>query len=124
MSRSSIPEPDWSAAALSPHDLAISSGDHGNVGVGGLATAGGIGWLVRTYGLTIGDAAAVAALVDVHRSIANRGGTPLPVPLRHRRCTVGGDGPPLADLAWLTGKAGPSGYPGLPGESGRPRPKA
>ncbi|MFF1752482.1 FAD-binding oxidoreductase [Nocardia sp. NPDC058244] len=45
----------WSqvASALSPHDLVISSGDHGNVGVGGLATAGGIGWLVRTYGLTI-----------------------------------------------------------------------
>ena len=41
------------AAALAPHRLAISSGDHGNVGVGGLATAGGIGWLVRQYGLTI-----------------------------------------------------------------------
>ncbi|GEM31505.1 FAD-binding protein [Nocardia neocaledoniensis NBRC 108232] len=45
----------WSqvASALSPHELVISSGDHGNVGVGGLATAGGIGWLVRSYGLTI-----------------------------------------------------------------------
>lgn len=41
------------AAELSPHNLAISSGDHGNVGVGGLATAGGMGWLVRAYGLTI-----------------------------------------------------------------------
>lgn len=41
------------ASALAPHDLAISSGDHGNVGVGGLATAGGLGWLVRSYGLTI-----------------------------------------------------------------------
>jgi FAD/FMN-containing dehydrogenase len=38
---------------LTPHELAISSGDHGNVGVGGLATAGGLGWLVRSYGLTI-----------------------------------------------------------------------
>lgn len=41
------------ATSLSPYQLAISSGDHGNVGVGGLATAGGLGWLVRTYGLTV-----------------------------------------------------------------------
>jgi FAD/FMN-containing dehydrogenase len=41
------------AARLAPHGLAISSGDHGGVGVGGLATAGGIGWLAREHGLTI-----------------------------------------------------------------------
>jgi hypothetical protein len=41
------------AAVLEPRGMAISSGDHGNVGVGGLATAGGVGWLARTYGLTI-----------------------------------------------------------------------
>jgi hypothetical protein len=41
------------ASALARHDLAISAGDHGGVGVGGLATAGGIGWMVREYGLTI-----------------------------------------------------------------------
>jgi FAD/FMN-containing dehydrogenase len=41
------------ARALAPHGLAISSGDSGDVGVGGLATAGGIGLLVRRFGLTI-----------------------------------------------------------------------
>jgi alkanesulfonate monooxygenase SsuD/methylene tetrahydromethanopterin reductase-like flavin-dependent oxidoreductase (luciferase family) len=41
------------AAALEPHGWAISSGDYGGVGVGGLATAGGIGWLSRNRGLTI-----------------------------------------------------------------------
>jgi FAD binding domain len=35
------------------HGLAISSGDYGDVGVGGLATAGGIGFLGRKHGLTI-----------------------------------------------------------------------
>ncbi|KAE8765770.1 LLM class flavin-dependent oxidoreductase [Georgenia thermotolerans] len=41
------------AAALRPHGWAISSGDYGGVGVGGLATAGGIGFLGREHGLTI-----------------------------------------------------------------------
>ncbi|WP_405970471.1 FAD-dependent oxidoreductase [Streptomyces sp. NBC_00988] len=41
------------ARALGRSALAISSGDHGNVGVGGLATAGGVGWFARLYGLTI-----------------------------------------------------------------------
>jgi FAD/FMN-containing dehydrogenase len=41
------------ARALAPHGLGMSSGDYGDVGVGGLATAGGIGFLARKHGLTI-----------------------------------------------------------------------
>jgi FAD/FMN-containing dehydrogenase len=41
------------AQTLAPLGLAISSGDYGGVGVGGLATTGGIGLLGRAYGLTI-----------------------------------------------------------------------
>jgi alkanesulfonate monooxygenase SsuD/methylene tetrahydromethanopterin reductase-like flavin-dependent oxidoreductase (luciferase family)/FAD/FMN-containing dehydrogenase len=41
------------ASALTPHGLAITSGDYGGVGVGGLATTGGIGWLAREHGLTV-----------------------------------------------------------------------
>jgi alkanesulfonate monooxygenase SsuD/methylene tetrahydromethanopterin reductase-like flavin-dependent oxidoreductase (luciferase family)/FAD/FMN-containing dehydrogenase len=41
------------AEVLTPRGWAISSGDYGGVGVGGLATAGGVGFLGRTFGLTI-----------------------------------------------------------------------
>jgi FAD binding domain/Berberine and berberine like len=41
------------AKALAAHSLAISSGDTNQVGVGGLTLGGGIGWMVRTHGLTI-----------------------------------------------------------------------
>jgi FAD/FMN-containing dehydrogenase len=41
------------AATLAPYGWALSSGDYGGVGVGGLATSGGLGWLAREHGLTI-----------------------------------------------------------------------
>ncbi|HWU57920.1 MAG TPA: LLM class flavin-dependent oxidoreductase, partial [Microbacteriaceae bacterium] len=41
------------ASALAPHGWALTSGDYGGVGVGGLATAGGVGWFAREHGLTI-----------------------------------------------------------------------
>ncbi len=41
------------AAVLAPRGLAISSGDTRDVGVGGLALGGGIGWFVRQQGLTV-----------------------------------------------------------------------
>jgi len=49
------PGATWGAVAeaLSPRGWAISSGDYGGVGVGGLATAGGVGLLGRLQGLTI-----------------------------------------------------------------------
>jgi hypothetical protein len=56
------------AAALQPHGWALSSGDYGGVGVGGLATAGGIGWLVREHGLTI-DHLRAAAMVLADGSV-------------------------------------------------------
>jgi FAD/FMN-containing dehydrogenase len=51
------------AAELAKHGWALSSGDYGGVGVGGLATAGGIGYLVREHGLTIDHLRAVEVVV-------------------------------------------------------------
>lgn len=41
------------ATALGPHDLVLTSGNFGDTGVGGLATAGGVGYLARSQGLTL-----------------------------------------------------------------------
>ncbi|SDE64440.1 FAD-binding oxidoreductase [Auraticoccus monumenti] len=51
------------AAALQPHGWVLGSGDHGGVGVGGLATAGGIGYLGRLHGLTIDHLRAVEVVL-------------------------------------------------------------
>lgn len=55
----------WGAVAreLAPLGWAISSGDYGGVGVGGLATSGGIGYLVREHGLTIDHVRAVEVVL-------------------------------------------------------------
>ena len=41
------------AKAVARHGLAIGFGDTGSVGIGGITTGGGIGYLVRKHGLTI-----------------------------------------------------------------------
>ena len=57
--------------ALSKHHLVIGFGDAGGVGVGGITLGGGIGFLVRKYGMTI-DSVLAAELVTAdgrHRHV-------------------------------------------------------
>jgi hypothetical protein len=42
-------------AALGDHDLVVGFGDTGSVGIGGITLGGGVGFLVRKFGLTIDD---------------------------------------------------------------------
>ncbi|WFE99985.1 LLM class flavin-dependent oxidoreductase [Micromonospora sp. WMMD964] len=56
------------AQALAPYGLAMSSGDYGDVGVGGLATTAGIGYLARKHGLTI-DHVVAAEIVTADGSL-------------------------------------------------------
>ncbi len=51
------------AAFLAPYGWALTSGDYGGVGVGGLATAGGIGFFARQHGLTIDHLRAVTMVL-------------------------------------------------------------
>ncbi len=65
------------ARVLQPHRLGMSSGDHGDVGVGGLATAGGIGLLGRKHGLTIDHVtAAEVVLADSQKVRADKDTNP------------------------------------------------
>jgi FAD/FMN-containing dehydrogenase len=43
------------SAAVGAHGLAIGFGDTGSVGIGGITLGGGVGYLVRKFGLTIDD---------------------------------------------------------------------
>ena len=65
------------ADALAPHGWALSSGDYGGVGVGGLATAGGVGYLVREHGLTI-DHLVAAEIVLADDSVVSASSTENP----------------------------------------------
>jgi FAD/FMN-containing dehydrogenase len=62
------------AAALAPHGLGITAGDTRQVGVGGLTLGGGVGWMVRRWGLAI-DSLAGAELVtaDGRKLVADPG---------------------------------------------------
>lgn len=65
------------AGALHPHGLAITAGDVGSVGVGGLTQGGGIGWFVRQYGLAI-DRLRSAQLVTAAGELLNVSATEHP----------------------------------------------
>jgi FAD/FMN-containing dehydrogenase len=56
--------------AAGAHGLATGFGDAGSVGIGGLTLGGGIGYLVRKYGLTIDDLLA-AELVTADGQLLN-----------------------------------------------------
>jgi FAD/FMN-containing dehydrogenase len=47
------------SSAVAAHGLATGFGDTGSVGIGGITLGGGIGYLVRKYGLTVDDLLAV-----------------------------------------------------------------
>ncbi|MCI0584653.1 MAG: FAD-binding oxidoreductase [Chloroflexi bacterium] len=64
-------------AAAAEHGLAIGFGDTGSVGIGGITTGGGIGYLVRKHGMTIDNVlAAEVVLADGRRVVADPGSNP------------------------------------------------
>jgi UDP-N-acetylenolpyruvoylglucosamine reductase len=65
------------AGTLQEYGLALSSGDSTSVGVGGLVLGGGIGWMVRKYGLTI-DSLKAAEIVTADGKILRTTATEYP----------------------------------------------
>lgn len=57
------------ARELGRHGWALTSGDYGGVGVGGLGVAGGVGWFAREHGLTIDRLRAVELLTADGRAV-------------------------------------------------------
>jgi FAD/FMN-containing dehydrogenase len=55
--------------AAAAHGLATPFGDTGSVGIGGLTLGGGIGWLVRKYGMTIDSLLAVEIVTADGRQV-------------------------------------------------------
>jgi FAD/FMN-containing dehydrogenase len=81
------------AAVLQRTGLAVTSGDTASVRVGGLTLAGGIGWMVRRYGLAI-DAVTGAEMVSADGRLIRANATEHP------------------DLLWAPGAA-----PGMAGQA-------
>ena len=64
-------------AACAEHDLAIGFGDTGSVGIGGITSGGGIGYLVRSHGMTIDNVlAAEVVLADGRCVVADETAEP------------------------------------------------
>ena len=55
--------------AVGEHDLAIGFGDSGSVGIGGITLGGGIGYLVRKFGLTIDNVLAAEVVTADGRTV-------------------------------------------------------
>lgn len=65
------------AKKLQEYGLALSSGDTKSVGVGGLSLGGGIGWMVRKYGMTI-DSMIAAEIVTADGTVLSTSATDHP----------------------------------------------
>lgn len=64
-------------AALAEHGRAVGFGDTGSVGIGGITTGGGIGYLVRKHGLTI-DSVVAADVVTADGALVRADATSHP----------------------------------------------
>lgn len=97
------------ARELEPYGWALSSGDHGGVGVGGLGTAGGVGFLGREYGLTI-DRLVAADVVLADGAVVRASATENPELFWGLRGAGGNvgiavslefDAVPIGDIGWV-----------------------